>query len=185
MPLAMAARKCRGGFSAGRGCWRLAIGPYATDAQHVSVEFIHPMIVGKRALPALDLSSDAGGLAGRARATRRHRDGLRAARGRRSDPPMGRRGVAAAECSPTNGRDISTGTRYRPSSDDPFIHQELTELMYHALWETVHVFFEQTEKGDDLGAASFLYPLLARGDSSSDRYPGPGRGVDPPKGPGG
>src|SRR5215813_15502589 len=31
-------------------------GPYATDAQHVSVEFIHAVIVGKRALPALDLS---------------------------------------------------------------------------------------------------------------------------------
>src|SRR5450755_985483 len=31
-------------------------GPYTTDAQHVSVEFVHPVIVGKRALPALDLS---------------------------------------------------------------------------------------------------------------------------------
>src|SRR5580704_8827333 len=31
-------------------------GPYSTDAQHVSVEFVHPVIVGKRALPALDLS---------------------------------------------------------------------------------------------------------------------------------
>src|ERR1700747_2391430 len=31
-------------------------GPCATDAQHVSVEFVHPVIVGKRALPALDLS---------------------------------------------------------------------------------------------------------------------------------
>src|SRR5215475_2436994 len=31
-------------------------GPYATDAQHVAVEFVHPVIVGKRALPALDLS---------------------------------------------------------------------------------------------------------------------------------
>ena len=31
-------------------------GSYATDAQHVSVEFVHPVIVGKRALPALDVS---------------------------------------------------------------------------------------------------------------------------------
>src|ERR1700677_2520420 len=31
-------------------------GSYATDAQHVSVEFVHPVIVGKRALPALDIS---------------------------------------------------------------------------------------------------------------------------------
>src|SRR5215831_12915884 len=32
-------------------------GAAATDAQHVSVEFVHPVIVGKRALPALDLSA--------------------------------------------------------------------------------------------------------------------------------
>ena len=48
---AMAERFLRGGrlLAFGRG-------PYATDAQHVSVEFVHPVIVGKRALPALDLS---------------------------------------------------------------------------------------------------------------------------------
>src|SRR5271170_1411235 len=41
-----------------RGARLLAFGrgPYATDAQHVSVEFVHPVIVGKRALPALDIS---------------------------------------------------------------------------------------------------------------------------------
>src|ERR671936_1971900 len=30
----------------------------ATDAQHVSVEFVHPVIVGKRALPAVSLTND-------------------------------------------------------------------------------------------------------------------------------
>ena len=42
-----------------RGGRLLAIGhgPYATDAQHIAVEFVHPIVVGKRALPALDLSS--------------------------------------------------------------------------------------------------------------------------------
>src|SRR4051812_9545609 len=41
-----------------RGGRLLAFGRGAatTDAQHVSVEFVHPVIVGKRALPALDLS---------------------------------------------------------------------------------------------------------------------------------
>src|SRR5271156_6072108 len=49
--LEMSERFLRGGrlLAFGRG-------PYATDAQHVSVEFVHPVIVGKRALPALDLS---------------------------------------------------------------------------------------------------------------------------------
>ena len=37
---------------AAAGCWRSARARYATDAQHVSVEFVHPVIVGKRALPA-------------------------------------------------------------------------------------------------------------------------------------
>ena len=46
------------------------------------------------------------------------------------------------------------------ASADPFIHQELTELMYHTLWETVHVFFEQQRIGHDVGASAFLYPFL-------------------------
>ena len=41
---------------AAAACSRSAAAPTATDAQHVSVEFVHPVIVGKRALPALDLS---------------------------------------------------------------------------------------------------------------------------------
>src|SRR5919197_5176837 len=39
-------------------------GPWATDAQHVSVEFVHPVIVGKRALPALSLTADVASLTG-------------------------------------------------------------------------------------------------------------------------
>src|SRR5690242_2557430 len=37
-------------------------GASATDAQHVSVEFVHPVIVGKRALPALALTNDSAAL---------------------------------------------------------------------------------------------------------------------------
>ncbi len=50
------------------------------------------------------------------------------------------------------------------ASSDPFIHQELTELMYHTLWETVHVFFEQQTIGHDVGASAFLYPFLGEGE---------------------
>ncbi|GER91123.1 phosphoheptose isomerase [Dictyobacter vulcani] len=39
-------------------------GSWATDAQHVSVEFVHPVIVGKRALPALALTNDSATLSG-------------------------------------------------------------------------------------------------------------------------
>jgi D-sedoheptulose 7-phosphate isomerase len=33
-------------------------GGSSTDAQHVAVEFVHPVIVGKRALPAISLTAD-------------------------------------------------------------------------------------------------------------------------------
>src|ERR1700754_3152812 len=36
----------------------------STDAQHVAVEFVHPVIVGKRALPALSLTADVATLTG-------------------------------------------------------------------------------------------------------------------------
>src|SRR5947209_3880577 len=56
---AMARRFYQGGrlFAFGNGAW-------ATDAQHVSVEFVHPVIVGKRALPALALTNDSATLSG-------------------------------------------------------------------------------------------------------------------------
>jgi D-sedoheptulose 7-phosphate isomerase len=47
-----------------------------------------------------------------------------------------------------------------PSSQNPFIHQELIEILYHTLWETVHVFFEHNELGHDVGDSAFLYPFL-------------------------
>src|ERR687889_2044593 len=45
-------------FLAGGRLLAFGNGSAATDAQHVSVEFVHPVIVGKRALPALDVGSD-------------------------------------------------------------------------------------------------------------------------------
>src|ERR1700726_3303690 len=56
---AMARRFHQGGrlLAFGNGAW-------ATDAQHVSVEFVNPVIVGKRALPALALTNDSAILSG-------------------------------------------------------------------------------------------------------------------------
>ncbi|MEO6447153.1 MAG: phosphoheptose isomerase, partial [Gemmatimonadaceae bacterium] len=54
--LAEACRAMSERFLAGGRLLAFGHGAYATDAQHVSVEFVHPVIVGKRALPALDLS---------------------------------------------------------------------------------------------------------------------------------
>jgi D-sedoheptulose 7-phosphate isomerase len=46
------------------------------------------------------------------------------------------------------------------ATQDPFLHQEMIEILYHTLWETVHVFFEHRELGHDVGASGFLYPFL-------------------------
>ena len=48
------------------------------------------------------------------------------------------------------------------ATDDPFIHQEIIEILYHTLWETVHVYFEHRELGHDVGDAGFLYPFLGQ-----------------------
>ena len=129
-----------------RGGRLLAIGrgAFATDAQHVSVEFIHPVIVGKRALPACDLSAML--------------DAPPEALVRREDivmgfgPPAG--DERAAEFLSAAGR-IGAMTFALPGcsgdyaieefSADPFQHQEMIEILYHTLWETVHVFLEHDE----------------------------------------
>jgi D-sedoheptulose 7-phosphate isomerase len=45
-------------FSAGGTLFVFGNGGPSTDAQHVAVEFVHPVIVGKRALPAVSLTGD-------------------------------------------------------------------------------------------------------------------------------
>src|SRR3979411_1642114 len=51
-------------FHAGGRLLAFGNGAGATDAQHVAVEFVHPVIVGKRALPALALTNDSATLSG-------------------------------------------------------------------------------------------------------------------------
>jgi D-sedoheptulose 7-phosphate isomerase len=51
-------------FVAGGRLVALGAGPAArSDARHVAVEFVHPVIVGKRALPAIGLAPEGGALA--------------------------------------------------------------------------------------------------------------------------
>jgi D-sedoheptulose 7-phosphate isomerase len=44
-------------FEQGRQLWVMGNGGSACDAQHIAVEFIHPIIEKRRALPAFDLAS--------------------------------------------------------------------------------------------------------------------------------
>ena len=158
-PLAEACREMSERFLAGGRLLAFGRGPYATDAQHVSVEFVHPIIVGKRALPALDLSllfrpwlqailqpDDIVMGFGPPEGDREVSDALAAAR---------QRGAMTFEFSGGDG-----SYSCRPPTNNPFVHQELIEILYHTLWETVHVFFEHRELGADVGDSAFLYPFL-------------------------
>ena len=57
-------------FSRGGVLIPFGTGAAATDAAHVAVEFMHPVIVGKRALPSLAPTNDPTGASGLARLAR-------------------------------------------------------------------------------------------------------------------
>jgi D-sedoheptulose 7-phosphate isomerase len=159
--LAVACREMSERFLRGGRLLSFGRGPYATDAQHVSVEFVHPVIVGKRALPALDLSM----LFGPWLQTILKPEDIVMGFG----PPEGDAEVWAA-LQDAHARRAMTfalcgvGGSYsiEPVTPDSFMHQELIEILYHTLWETVHVFFEHRELGHDVGDAGFLYPFLGQ-----------------------
>ena len=140
-------------------------GAEATDAQHVAVEFVHPVIVGKRALPAIALTSDVALLTGLARGGESSGSFTRVLQilGREHDIAMGisRDGggpsilsalTAAQELGMlTIGLTGQCGMARRENpvefafavpSDDPLVVQEVHETLYHVLWELVHIFFE-------------------------------------------
>ncbi len=157
--LARACQEMAGRFL--RGGRLLAFGrdQYATDAQHVAVEFVHPVIVGKRALPALDLS-----LSPRAwvAALARPEDMVMGFGPPGGDPEIeavlraAREKGAMTFALPGEEGDYAVAA----PSPDPFIHQEMIEILYHTLWETVHVFLEHRQLGPEVGASGFLYPFL-------------------------
>jgi D-sedoheptulose 7-phosphate isomerase len=161
---AMAVRFHRGG--------RLVVfgtgGPSA-DAQHVAVEFVHPVIVGKRALPAISLTADVATVTGIA-----ERDGISAIFSHQlrylAGPADIALGISADGESPSvlagletarelglltvaliGGDGPAAGTAAGKTADhvlvassgDPRVVKEMHVTLYHILWELVHVFFEQ------------------------------------------
>jgi D-sedoheptulose 7-phosphate isomerase len=151
-------------FSAGGRLVALGGTPAArSDARHVAVEFVHPVIVGKRALPALALAAEGGELATQVKLLVRPAD-IAVAFGADSDGGQAAAAIAAAAAvgALTIGFGGS-GAEHElvPASGDRSIDQEIVEVLYHVLWELVHVFFEHAGRGGrGGGASSFLYPFL-------------------------
>jgi D-sedoheptulose 7-phosphate isomerase len=146
-------------FLAGGRLLAFGNGSAATDAQHVSVEFVHPVIVGKRALPALDLGPD---FETRLPVVLRPEDMVMGFAFPDRDEAVERALLIAKEQGALTfalAGEVGDYTFDLPE-EDPFVVQEIFEVLYHMLWETVHVYFEHREQGHDVGASSFLYPFL-------------------------
>jgi len=137
-------------------------GSAATDAQHVSVEFVHPVIVGKRALPALDLGPD---FERRLPVLLQPEDMVMGFAFPEAEEAVERTLRAARERGALTFSLTGEAGEYSfaPADGDPFVVQEVFEVLYHVLWETVHVYFEHREQGHDVGNSSFLYPFLGKG----------------------
>jgi D-sedoheptulose 7-phosphate isomerase len=142
-------------------------GGAATDAQHMVVEFVHPVIVGKRALPAISLTNDPATLTGIARSD--GFDVVFAAQLRLLASPediaLGlsvdggcvnvgealrearRMGLLTVALTGGDGGDIArdgiADHVLVARSADPCVVKEVHVTIYHILWELVHVFFEQ------------------------------------------
>jgi D-sedoheptulose 7-phosphate isomerase len=171
----MAERFARGGTLVAFGASPAA----RSDARHVAVEFVHPVIVGKRALPAIGLTGEGGPLADQvallvgpediAVAFGSGEDGGEAAGATES---ARRRGALTIAFAPAGAE-----WELEPPTDLPFVRQELIETLYHVLWELVHVFFEhrgllagrRRRETHDAGASSFLYPFLAEQEHDLER----------------
>ncbi|MEJ7814510.1 MAG: SIS domain-containing protein [Rubrobacter sp.] len=137
-------------------------GSASTDAQHVSVEFVHPVIVGKRALPALDLGPD---FERRLPVLLRPEDMVMGFAFPEPDESVERAVRKARERGAMTFALTGEAGEYAfaPPDGDLFVIQEVFEVLYHVLWETVHVYFEHREQGHDVGNSSFLYPFLGKG----------------------
>ena len=146
-------------FLAGGRLLAFGNGSAATDAQHVSVEFVHPVIVGKRALPALDLGPE---FERRLPVILHPQDMVMGFAFPERDAAVERAlGVGQERGALTFALAGEVGDYpFDLPDEDPFVCQEVFEVLYHMLWETVHVYFEHREQGHDVGASSFLYPFL-------------------------
>ena len=138
-----------------------------SEPQHVAVEFVHPVIVGKRALPAISLTTDVATVTGIA-----ERDGVAAIFAHQirflAEPADIALGISADGDSASvlagleaarelglltialtggDGGLIASSKAVDhvlvAASSDPRVVKELHVTAYHVLWELVHVFFEQ------------------------------------------
>ena len=142
-------------------------GTASADAQHVAVEFVHPVIVGKRALPAISLTADVAtvtGIGARSGMAEIFAHQIRFL-AEPADIALGispggncpsvlrglseshERGMLTVALAGGDGGAIAASPAvdhlFVARSADPAVVKEVHVTTYHILWELVHVFFEQ------------------------------------------
>jgi D-sedoheptulose 7-phosphate isomerase len=167
--VAAACRAMAGRFAAGGRLLTFGNGAAAADAAHLAVEFVHPVIVGKRALPAVSLVNDPATLTG-ALASRGPDETFAAPLRALAAPgdialglsPDGRCENVAEALAVAHVRGLLTvalaggdGGLLAGSPDvdhlviarssDPAVVREIHVTIYHVLWELVHVFLENPD----------------------------------------
>ena len=122
----------------------------ASDATHVSVEFMHPVIVGKRALAALALGSES-----ELESLARPGDllmvlchGEPGDSERRIADAARRRGLLTIALTGP-GEVLPADFCFGVDCADAQVVQEVHETAYHVLWELVHVFLEAPRGAGD------------------------------------
>ncbi len=152
--LARAALALARRFHAGGTMW-CASPSWAFHAHHVAVEFVHPVIMGKRALPAVVVPPGAD-LVASLRATVRPGDMVVVVAGTAPSDPGGADVVEVMRRGPAWGVEtvwIGAGTRPPAGAadhvlwlgtDDPLVASEQFVRIYHLLWELTHVCFEHS-----------------------------------------
>jgi D-sedoheptulose 7-phosphate isomerase len=168
-PLARLCHQAAERFARGGRLIAIAHAPAArSDARHIAVEFVHPVIVGKRALPAIALTGE-GRAQGEQIATMIEPRDIVIGFDSDLETAAAIRAAARRGCLTVAFEALGAEWELEPPSRDPLVRQELVEVAYHLLWELVHVFFEHRgllagrDPGTlhEAGAASFLYPFLA------------------------
>lgn len=138
--LAAAALGVARGFGSGGTMWVVAP-RHPAHGGHVAVEFVHPVIVGKRALPAVHVGDT--DVVGAVRLLARRGDmvlGIGAADDRAVGAVMRR-----AEAWGLTTVWIGSGPRPAPGAADHVLFVDDPSefvLLYHVLWELTHVVFE-------------------------------------------
>jgi len=148
--IAVAALALSRRFAKGSTMWCLAP-EWPEHARHVAVEFVHPVVMGKRALPAV--SVDSADPVGALRALVRPGDvvlvisratsaGVNALM--RRAHAWGAATIWIGVGKPPDARDVDHVIWAVDAADDdsPALHDGRLVLLYHVLWELTHVCFE-------------------------------------------